>query len=66
MITLQKREEQLEMLQKKYPMLEQIREASLILSFLSFPHSFNSDTMIRQKFNHLEEILKGLKGERKI
>jgi hypothetical protein len=66
MITMKEREEKLAILQKKYPTLEQIREAGLILSSLSFPSSFSSDTMIKQKFDNLEEILKELKGEREI
>lgn len=67
MITMSERKNQLIILRKKYPKLEQIEEASSILTSISFDSSFyKSDAIIRQKFNDLEEILKDLKGEREI
>lgn len=63
---MKEREEQLAILQKKYPMLEQIIEASSIISSLLYPISEHSAAMIKNKLENLEEILIELKGEREI
>lgn len=62
-IAIPEREKQLTILQKKYPMLEKIMDASLIITTLSYPLTAYKAAAIRQKFYDLEEILKELKEE---
>jgi hypothetical protein len=66
MTAIDEREEQLAILQKKYPVLEKVIEAQSIISKLASPLLGNSDAMTMERINNLEEILIELKGEREI